>query len=103
MVINPKRLPRFPRHLLAAAPALVSERVWETPLKAGKMILNRFCVAEDDAFELSGVYNFRKSPMNIINGESINKPLRERFLFARKRRIKGKEHKFAKPTPLFGF
>ena len=80
-----------------------SEKAWDTPLKVGKMILNRFCIAEDDAFELSGVYNFRKSSMKIINGESINKALRERFLFARKRRIKGKEHKIATPMQLFRF
>ena len=29
----------------------------ETPLKSGNMILNRFCIDEDAAFELSGVYN----------------------------------------------
>ena len=27
----------------------------QTPLKAGNMILNRFCIDEDAAFELSGV------------------------------------------------
>ena len=29
----------------------------ETPLKSGNMILNRFCIDEDAAFELSGVNN----------------------------------------------
>ena len=28
---------------------------WETSLKAGNMIFNRFCIDEDAAFELSGV------------------------------------------------
>ena len=30
----------------------------ETPLKGGNMILNRLCIDEDAAFELSGVYYF---------------------------------------------
>ena len=30
------------------------EDAHETPLKAGNMILNRFCIDEDAAFELSG-------------------------------------------------
>ena len=71
-----------------------SKDAWQTSAKAGKMILNRFCVAEDDAFELSGVYNFRKSSWKMISGETS--------VIVRKRRIKGKEHKFAKTTPLFG-
>ena len=33
-----------------------SEDAWYTPLKAGNMVLNRFCIDEDAAFELSGVY-----------------------------------------------
>ena len=32
-----------------------SEEAWETSLKAGNMIFNRFCIDEDAAFELSGV------------------------------------------------
>ena len=32
-----------------------SEDAHQTPLKAGNMILNRFCIDEDAAFELSGV------------------------------------------------
>ena len=32
-----------------------SDRAWETSLKSGNMILNRFCIDEDAAFELSGV------------------------------------------------
>ena len=39
-----------------------SEQASETPLKAGNMILNRFCIDEDAAFELSGV-NYLKSSM----------------------------------------
>ena len=37
-----------------------SEEAWDTSLKGGNMILNRFCIDEDAAFELSGV-NFLKS------------------------------------------
>ena len=39
-----------------------SERAAETPLKAGKMVLNRFCIDEDAAFELSGVNYLKKGP-----------------------------------------
>ena len=35
---------------------------WNISLKGGNMILNRFCIDEDAAFELSGVYFFQKSP-----------------------------------------
>ena len=28
---------------------------WDTPSKGGNLILNRFCIEEDAAFELSGV------------------------------------------------
>ena len=38
-----------------------SERACETPLKGGNMILNRFCIDEDAAFELSGVNYLKKS------------------------------------------
>ena len=31
-----------------------------TPLKGGNMILNRFCIDEDAAFELSGVNYLKK-------------------------------------------
>ena len=39
---------------------------WNTSLKGGNMILNRFCIDEDAAFELSGVnkgmeYSFLRS------------------------------------------
>ena len=39
-----------------------SEDAWRTPLKGGKMILNRFCIDEDAAFELSGVNYLKQSP-----------------------------------------
>ena len=55
-----------------------SEDACYTPLKGGNMILNRFCIDEDAAFELSGVYSFKKSVL-------MRKP---------KRKEKGKEYSF---------
>ena len=37
-----------------------SEYSCVTPLKGANMILNRFCIDEDAAFELSGVSNLKK-------------------------------------------
>ena len=37
------------------------EDAWHISLKAGIMCLNRFCIDEDAAFELSGVY-YLKTP-----------------------------------------
>ena len=45
-----------------------SEDSWETHLKSGNMILNRFCIDEDAAFELSGV-NYLKEDRRIIDTE----------------------------------
>ena len=44
-----------------------SEDAWKTSLKGGNMILNRFCIDEDAAFELSGVYHLKKSSQDIID------------------------------------
>ena len=33
---------------------------WDISLKGGNMILNRFCIDENDAFELFGVNYFKK-------------------------------------------
>ena len=38
-----------------------SEYEWNTSLKAGNMILNRFCIDENAAFELSGVHYLTRS------------------------------------------
>ena len=38
-----------------------SEVAYKTPLKGGNMILNRFCIDEDAAFELAGVNSLEKS------------------------------------------
>ena len=47
-----------------------SEHAWQTPLKGGNMILNRFCIDEDAAFELSGVNCLKESSQDIIFGQS---------------------------------
>ena len=36
-----------------------NEEASRTPLKAGNMILNRFCIDEDAAFEVSGVNSLK--------------------------------------------
>ena len=45
-----------------------SENGFDISLKGGTMILNRFCIDEDAAFELSGVNYFKKSSAGIIFG-----------------------------------
>ena len=55
-----------------------SKGAWKTPLKGGNMFLNRFCIDEDAAFELSGV-NYLKQ----ANGKEKGKEysfLRSYFL-----------------------
>ena len=63
-----------------------SEYAWVTPLKGGNMILNRFCIDEDAAFELSGVNYIKKTSDDMILEESIK--------FKVKRKEKGKEYSF---------
>ena len=47
-----------------------SEEKWKISLKAGNMCLNRFCIDEDAAFELSGVNYFKKSQgLNYLDGK----------------------------------
>ena len=60
-----------------------SEESWNTSLKCGNMILNRFCIDEDAAFELSGVNYLNTSSEKIVYG-------RERF--KEKTKVKGKEY-----------
>ena len=50
-----------------------SEHAYETPLKGGNMILNRFCIDEDAAFELSGVNSFKKWFYDMKDGERVEK------------------------------
>ena len=61
-----------------------SEIAYDTPLKGGNMILNRFCIDEDAAFELSGVNYLKKTSCDIEYGDSLKLKL--------KRKIKGKEY-----------
>ena len=50
-----------------------SEYAWMTPLKPGNMILNRFCIDEDAAFELSGVNCLKESVKKYVNMDSREK------------------------------
>ena len=63
-----------------------SEHAYKTPLKGGNMILNRFCVDEDAAFELSGVNYLKKTSADLVDEESIK--------FKVQRNEKGKEYSF---------
>ena len=58
-----------------------SDRARNISLKAGNMILNRFCIDEDAAFELSGV-------------NSLEKTSCDKFGYPIRRGDKGKEHSF---------
>ena len=60
---------------------------FDTSLKAGNMIFNRFCIDEDAAFELSGVNCLKKIEM--MDGKSL------------KRKIKGKDYKYGLRPPYF--
>ena len=63
-----------------------SEAAYETPLKAGRMILNPFCIDEEAAFELSGVNYLQKSSRKLKYENSLE--------FKEKRKIKGKVYSF---------
>ena len=66
----------------------LSEHAWDTPLKSRNMILNRFCIDEDAAFELSGVYYLKKSSQKIAGHIKSEDSLE----FKLKRKQKGKEY-----------
>ena len=57
-----------------------SEDAYRTPFKAGNMILNRFCIDEDAAFELSGVNYLKKSSLK----------METKLKFVSERKVKGK-------------
>ena len=61
-----------------------SEDAYNISLKAGNMILNRFIIDEDAAFELSGVNSLTKSSTKIIVGNEL------------KQKEKGKEYSYHK-------
>ena len=62
-----------------------SDVACETPLKGGNMILNRFCIDEDAAFELSRVNYLEKSSWKMLGQEEK---------WEEKRKVKGKENSF---------
>ena len=59
----------------------------DNSLKAGNMILNRFCIDEDAAFELSGVHYLKKS----------SREMEMRRMFKAFRKVKGKDYSFPGP------
>ena len=61
-----------------------SEDAYITTVKAGNMFLNRFCIDEDAAFELSGFNDLKKSSVLI----------RDSSEFKVERKAKGKEESF---------
>ena len=63
-----------------------SEDAYDVPLKAGNMILNRFCIDEDAAFELSGVDYLKKSSWHHFPGESRESEA--------EKKVKGKDYLF---------
>ena len=67
-----------------------SEDAWDTSLNYGNMILNRLCIDEDAAFELSGVHYFQKSSRDICYGDNTQNIL--------KRKQKGQEYTFPTHT-----
>ena len=71
-----------------------SEDAWRTPLKGGNMILNRFCIDEDAAFELSGVNYLKKTPNDIMKYIPPGLTPVEMTLQALRRKEKGKEFSF---------
>ena len=44
-----------------------TEYDWDISIKAGKMLLNRFCIDDEAAFEVSGVYYLKKSPLELAD------------------------------------
>ena len=60
-----------------------SEDDYQIDMKAGNMILNRFCIDENAAFELSGISYLKKSSDEMED---------EEIMFERK--VKGKEYSF---------
>ena len=76
-----------------------NEDAFRTPLKGGNMILNRFCIDEDAAFELSGVNSLEKTLSdNVMTKWYETKPelykAREIEKIKLKMEEKGKEYSF---------
>ena len=71
-----------------------SEEARETPIKVGNMILNRFCIHEDAAFELAGINYLKPSLDEIKRANHGPSRMTEVDEFKFKRKEKGKEHSF---------
>ena len=73
---------------------------WQNTNKTGNMILNRFCIDEDAAFELSGVNYLKNIPFR--DTLTLGYPKRRRTPYQDKcargsenmRNVKGKEYSF---------
>ena len=52
------------RIIILKEPAITE---YDISLKAGKRLMNRFCIDEDAEFELSGVYSSYLSPLSITS------------------------------------
>ena len=57
-----------------------SETAWNTSLKGGNMILNRFCIDEDAGFELSGVSYLKKTHYSRFSEVERKEQGKENFL-----------------------
>ena len=78
-----------------------SEEAWKTPLKGGNLILNRLCIDEDAAFELSGVNYLKTSSDEMASMDvlySKGRMVLQRKRFIREGLAKGKEFSFLKLT-----
>ena len=71
-----------------------SEEAWITSLKVGRMILNRFCIDEDTAFELSGINYLKPSSEHIKRAINDSWGWAENDLFKLKRKEKGNGYSF---------
>ena len=71
-----------------------SENAYNTSLKAGNMILNRFYIDEGAAFELTGVYYLEKTSVDIEDHLHIDDNAKMHGLDEFKRNEKGKESSF---------
>ena len=59
--------PCFMKRIIILKEPAITE--YDISLKAGKRLMNRFCIDEDPDFELSGVYSSYKSPLYTITSK----------------------------------
>ena len=77
-----------------------SEEAWVTSLKVGNMILNRFCIDEDTAFELSGINYLKPSSEHIKRANNDPWGWADNDLFKRKRKGNGYSFIYSFSSPL---